>query len=758
MAQRESEGVGMSDEPMAEKAQLKVTLVISGAIALGSYESGVIEELAKAARAEEGPFTIDVIAGTSAGSITGAQVAKVLTAEEPDFSSFALWANVTMDRLTSRYEPDETSPLSQRWIKQQLEWQLAGIPPEDENPPAAQTKPAALPKGYKATAPQTVRLLVTMTDLQGDVRRASYGDGINVPVDGCYNGVSVITQVGKETKTAHWVRIAQLVRASSAHPAAWEAVPVEVEQAELYQERWEPKEMYEALLKRETRPYFSDGGSVDNLPVGKALRLQSRDQQQPPYDPYRVVLYVEPDPVTLTARKGKYNRWGRHAFQGMQIAMGSPMPLGDLKWVGETNKAIVKLLELVAAHPVPVSLPPEITQEDNRLAVALQQSREQVAAALLHDDAVRPETKVLVKELLDGSGKVTQRFLTMVQEFSPNPPPKEKAQKPDNIGECVDAFYRELDKFVVMSGPAISATKSRDALAAHLDQAPTGSRPKGGGHLAWPSDHAAGTATDQIREAVVKVAAHYYNLKANGLGQEQALIQFHKEAARNSTVGDRQWAFVTRIVPGEDKPLSRSLGHFGGFLKQEWMKYDYELGRARAISWLKANFPSNGYVKTLDEPERPDPVAGEIGPALVSRNAPAIAAVLRQVQKALYEEMPWLQNKTVQWVLRIATAYTASALIYSLSTGVQVVAGALGADGLITAVTKAVDQIHPGWTREIGFLLSTALGAFYTWRKSLRPMEIHVKVIVLLWTLARVAGEVGGVVKGLFRRTDTPSA
>src|SRR3954451_1384692 len=76
--------------------RLRIGLTISGAIALGAYEGGALAALLTALRSlnqtAPGEVAVDVIAGASAGSMTGVLTARgLLTADDPLELMFESW-------------------------------------------------------------------------------------------------------------------------------------------------------------------------------------------------------------------------------------------------------------------------------------------------------------------------------------------------------------------------------------------------------------------------------------------------------------------------------------------------------------------------------------------------------------------------------------------------------------------------------------------------------------------------------------------
>lgn len=727
--------------------KLKVTLVISGAVALGSYESGVIYELTRAARARGGPLTIDFVAGTSAGSITGAQVAKAMVSPVPDFSTFRLWADVNLSQLTRGYGPDETSPLSQSWIRGQLQEQLA------KPTPSGTTIANDTGATYEWDAPPAqVRLLVTLTDLEGNVRTATYGDGINVPVEGCWNGVTVTTRLTPQSTPADWQRIAELVLGSSAHSAAWEAVKITVPDNNEGAERWEPDTMHRSLLARQQTkgaPWFVDGGTVTNLPVGQALRMMHRAgdkweaRPQKPFDPYRMMLYIEPDPSEVRLPSGEYSRWGQTALQAFRILTSPPISQGDLRWVGETNKAVADILRSVGEYCARTFGRPGPSGGDGGKVVPFpftppQELMDEAAAAAMPDEWGR-----------------LYRYLTAPVGDRP----ERRGTRDAQAEKSVDEFYSWLHQVGGLPGDSSSpydATASfepddaLDRLLAHLDQSPLGQRPRDGGDLGAMTGSAAGVL-DRIRGAVLEVASWYYRLLAHPAAAPmlQAMVQFHKLQARHSPSGDRAWVYITRIVPGDEKPLARSLAHFGGFLHQPWMEHDYIVGRRCAIRWLREKFPHNEYVQSQLAilPDLPKVKPQTVEPRVVAQNAGAFGAILTRLRATALEEAPWLTSKPVVWTSRAFSALITSMVVWVLGLAAQQV-GWIG-DQAEAVRTLLNDRSFDPSLASAG--ASGVAGILATWIRTNTSLARKIQLLVLLWSVIDGLGRIWETTKAVFR-------
>ena len=95
--------------------QLRLSLTISGAVSLGAYEGGALAALLYAVReltaGEDPPLCVDVIAGASAGSITGLLTARtLLQGHDPETVMAGAW--VTGDSIGNLLAHGTQAPLS----------------------------------------------------------------------------------------------------------------------------------------------------------------------------------------------------------------------------------------------------------------------------------------------------------------------------------------------------------------------------------------------------------------------------------------------------------------------------------------------------------------------------------------------------------------------------------------------------------------------------------------------------------------------
>src|SRR5437899_5299805 len=75
--------------------RIRIALIVSGAVALGSYEAGALSALIGLVKRSNGRVVIDTIVGASAGSITGLLLAHTLLTGHGLDDEQTLWVEQT---------------------------------------------------------------------------------------------------------------------------------------------------------------------------------------------------------------------------------------------------------------------------------------------------------------------------------------------------------------------------------------------------------------------------------------------------------------------------------------------------------------------------------------------------------------------------------------------------------------------------------------------------------------------------------------
>lgn len=294
-------------ETQANDLSLHMSLILSGAISLGAYEAGVVSQLAYAIarwneERPEGPpqVVIDLISGASAGAMTGGMLAAHLM-EGGDPREFVLanlesWASeaTTFENQLKPLEGDRHSFLSSGRIDQIAQRLFR---PASKDPRRVRqdeliytctvTSLDEIPFEFRAesTVPNQPFTMVGVT-------RRDWVTFSIAPPDEAPQVVEVAHGARRdETDHVHpadWNRLRAFAVASGAFPVAWQPQVIS-RYPQDYAEPW-------GNLDQELRLRYSDGGTLDNLPLERASdALPSLRTFNP--DDERVYVIIEPDPA-----------------------------------------------------------------------------------------------------------------------------------------------------------------------------------------------------------------------------------------------------------------------------------------------------------------------------------------------------------------------------------------------------------------------------------------------------------------------------
>lgn len=254
----------------------RLALILSGAVSLGSFEGGVLDELLYALghlhSAPGGkPYTLDVITGASAGAMTGALVARA-TMNDPKHRGALHDAWVSLiDILDLIRESPPNALLSKEPIERIADAYLK-LAPDGEDRPAP-------------FAPDTLRMAFTISNLNG----VDY----TLPVRHARSDTFTSTFFGDR-------RTFRMTRADARDPEYWTAVreaavasgnfPVAFAPARV--PTVEDSYLGHGLPELLDPFFFVDGGMFNNEPIREAVRL-AREADGESLDPDRVFLLVD---------------------------------------------------------------------------------------------------------------------------------------------------------------------------------------------------------------------------------------------------------------------------------------------------------------------------------------------------------------------------------------------------------------------------------------------------------------------------------
>ena len=279
--------------PSEERPPLYLSVVLSGAVSLGAYEAGAVAQLAHALEAwrtdGQAPLVIDVIAGASAGAVTGALLAHHLATgrSAADFERRLreLWtgAPTSLDDLLALTDADRHSLFSSQTLARRAHHFLPDSP----------------------ACRHDLVLTITLTNLDGAfyevdltggprpsirLRARTYRDWITFRAATGAALQEVVDLRTGATAPADWQRVKWAAMASAAFP--WAFAPIRM---------WRRLQGYPPATSRAaadptSHPFtYTDGGVLDNMPFGRAvdaLRALPDSHQQGP----RLYLLIDPHP------------------------------------------------------------------------------------------------------------------------------------------------------------------------------------------------------------------------------------------------------------------------------------------------------------------------------------------------------------------------------------------------------------------------------------------------------------------------------
>ncbi|HWI63078.1 MAG TPA: patatin-like phospholipase family protein [Symbiobacteriaceae bacterium] len=570
-----------SQSPPGDREPVKIALVLSGAVALGTFEAGVVYEIL-AAIDRGAPLTVDIITGSSAGSLVGAMVAKALVAGVPFEHVLPRWKEYTLQELTSHYETPEQAKargkqidkgiLSSESVRLILEENLVHDPIERSFQP-------------QFPAPRVV-LTVTLTNLDGL-------PGTGTPDDEHRFAEAVIFRFSPPDPKrldlspyppAIWARIAEICRAGSAFPGAFDPGPVpwlnRIRIPGLLEEVWENEPLLERLhrLDPSVQPKmrYADGGILDEQPVERAVSMLplvtggtgESGSETLVYDPRRCLLFIEPDPpaTSLDALKaGTQQSWFATFTRAIRLWTLSASPHTSQKRALTINRRQERLFLFLAG------LARRMREERQTMSVhqAFQEFRQ------VQPDAPRRQYQAPDPGAL---GSTPGLF------------------DPGLYKQAIHEFYRWMVDDVRFS-------RDRD----WLNSLPNG-RIRDVHNPVW-------AALVELREAYIALEG----VDPTSPGRFQTVLEEVHGSLAESLGLAQPWVALHEISPEDPKRdlKGEELIHFGGFFSREFLEHDYEVGRYYAHLWLKEAVPD---YSTPAEPVEPPPTQDGLDWRLIWQN------------------------------------------------------------------------------------------------------------------------------------------
>ena len=405
----------------AEGSELRIGLTISGAIALGAYEGGALAALLAATQAinerEQGVLRIDAIAGASAGSITGLLTTRtLLEGLDPIDVMYEAWVvQPDLKRLRGK-KPNE--PLSVDAVGEGAA-QLLGADPA-ERPKRAQTSGVKLHMALACLRGLNYRIERLGTAAPLDA--TTYLDWGTIDFDPGDPREKYLSPEGYDRPgEAQGSAPVEIALASGAHAAAFPP-------RKLLRERQEDAYRHAGITNFPDSDWlwYTDGGTIDNEPLGRTLDLIAELDGSDPYS-NRLLLIITPDPKapisessSAWAEPDAPPEWVRTATRAAQILIAQSL-YDDLRRVEKTNSRIEWTTELQATlgellHDVPDA-------REHLIATIASIERQKHQELKLEMSAAEPREDESIDELLgrafDVATGVSKKRPIAVESVSP---------------------------------------------------------------------------------------------------------------------------------------------------------------------------------------------------------------------------------------------------------------------------------------------------------------------------------------------------
>ena len=314
--------------------QLRLALTISGAVALGAFEGGVLAALISAIRplcqGEQPSVRLDAIGGASAGSITGLLAARCLTGGiDPVEVMKEAWVN--RDSIQRLLLTTGDSPLSSQKLRKMA---------RDLVDPA-RMKPV---DGFQT---EPVRLSMTLACLRGleyTLRSLSSRGPITATTFVDLRSVNITTEQSPESfVTPRFASPVDVALASGANavgfpPAVLDCTAVEQEYAD------------RGIAPQPSDLWYTDGGTLDNEPLGHTLDLVGEIDEHAGDNVTRLHVLIHPHPAggptgDSWAAPGRAPTWLETLFRAQHLQRTQSL-YDDLRRVEKTNSHIIWLNRL----------------------------------------------------------------------------------------------------------------------------------------------------------------------------------------------------------------------------------------------------------------------------------------------------------------------------------------------------------------------------------------------------------------------------
>jgi len=362
--------------------KMRIAMMLPGAVSLGAYEGGALAALLVALGQLEGAVVVDSIASASAGSITALLATRCLLrgADPVDLMADA-W--VTLPSLGNLKTNEPTSPLSMEALRDQSRSLLSAEGAPDGAP--VQQEP--------------VRLSMALASLGGLTYRIASVEG-HTPVEAVTHLDWFEASFGPAEGPDAYLAAVDGALASAANAIGF--LPIGIDRSGV---------SYQAAgLENPGWVWYTDGGTVDNEPLGRAIDLFSDIAVADDDDRVVVLLDTEPSPVEHGGRwfdADQQPTWLRTALHSYGL-QSSHSYYEDLRHLEKVNSRLVWLTNAIAtleqgiADGIAVLPPAEATAMRAALDAAVRAAATQLDVEQndVRRLAGRPEKHDVAKDLL----------------------------------------------------------------------------------------------------------------------------------------------------------------------------------------------------------------------------------------------------------------------------------------------------------------------------------------------------------------------
>lgn len=307
-------------------AKLRLSLTLPGAVSLGAYEGGALAALLVAVQElGESNVVVDSIACASAGSMTGLLAAGALLRGADPIKLFTeAWVKKPSIKAMMRH-PSTDSPLSSDACSAIAHDVLGAMDEADGPYTTRQREPILLSMALTSLAGLTYTLPTVARETP--VQASTYLDWYS-------------TKLTHHQEPNDYVDLAERAIASGSNPIGFPPKKLD---------RSKDRAAYEAAglegFPADGLFWYSDGGAVDNEPIGRTIDLAAEVRKEVGKDDPRLFLLIHPDPAapspgyTMWSGDAPLPPWLRAAARAFSISRTQSI-YEDLKRLEKVNSRL----------------------------------------------------------------------------------------------------------------------------------------------------------------------------------------------------------------------------------------------------------------------------------------------------------------------------------------------------------------------------------------------------------------------------------